>query len=124
VHEIAKADVSKFLKVLTAAPPKPAVGAASVAATMSKASASTVGPAKTIDQVMDEAIQQTLALPHADIAALKAALAASSDVPMEYDRRLLGTCRTLLQRDLTGDERREMRSLFRTKVLTPGTLGE
>jgi uncharacterized LabA/DUF88 family protein len=126
VDEIAKADVSKFLKVLTPAPPKPAValGSASVIATgtalagvaVPKASAS-VGPAKTIDQVIDEAIHQTLA-PPADISALKAALAASTGVPMEYDRRLLGTCRTLLQRDLTGDERREMRSLFKKKVLT------
>jgi len=126
VHEIAKADVSKFLKLLTPAPPKPAValgpaavtatGPAVVAAAVPKASAS-VGPAKTIDQVIDEAIQKTLA-PPADIPALKAALAASSGVPMEYDRRLLGTCRTLLQRDLTGDERREMRSLFKKKILT------
>lgn len=126
VHEIAKADVSKFLKLLTPAPPKPAValgpaaviatGPAVVAAAVPKASAS-VGPAKTIDQVIDEAIQKTLA-PPADISALKAALAASTGVPMEYDRRLPGTCRTLLQRDLTGDERREMRSLFKKKVLT------
>jgi uncharacterized LabA/DUF88 family protein len=125
VHEIARADVSKFLKVLTPTPPKPAVaiGPAPVAAAVSKASASTVGSAKTVDQVIDEAIQQTLA-PPADISALKAALAASTGVPMEYDRRLLGTCRTLLQRDLTGDERREMRSLFKKKVLTPDAPGE
>jgi len=126
VHEIAKADVAKFLKLLTPALPKPAValGPAAVIATapavvataVPKASAS-VGPAKTIDQVIDEAIQKTLA-PPADISALKAALAASTGVPMEYDRRLLGTCRTLLQRDLTGDESREMRSLFKKKLLT------
>jgi uncharacterized LabA/DUF88 family protein len=125
VHEIAKADVSKFLKLLTPVP-KPAVALgpaaviatapAAVAAAVPKASAS-VGPAKTIDQVIDEAVQKTLA-PPADISALKAALAASTGVPMEYDRRLLGTCRTLLQRDLTGDERREMRSLFKKKLLT------
>jgi uncharacterized LabA/DUF88 family protein len=125
VHEIARADVSKFLKVVTPAPPKPVVAMASapVAAAVPKVSTSTVGPAKTIDQVIDEAIQQTLA-PPADISALKAVLAASTGVPMEYDRRLLGTCRTLLQRDLTGDERREMRSLFKKKVLTPGTAGK
>jgi hypothetical protein len=121
VHEITRADVSKFLKVLTAPPPKPAVAIASapVAAAVPKASTLTVGPAKTVDQVIDAAIQQTLA-PPADISALKAALAASTGVPMEYDRRLLGTCRTLLQRDLTGDERREMRALFKKKLLTPG----
>ena len=124
VHEIVRADVSKFLK-LTPAPPKPAVAVGppaviatgpAVAAAVSKGSASG-GAAKTIDQVIDEAIQKTLA-PPADISALKAALDVSTGVPMEYDGRLLATCRTLLQRDLTGDERREMRSLFRKRVLT------
>jgi uncharacterized LabA/DUF88 family protein len=118
VREISRADVAKFLKVLTAAPPKPpgpSGPASAAAATVAKSSAA-VGPAKTFDQAMGEAIQQTLA-PPADISALKVALAASSGVPMEYDKRLLGTCRSLLQRDLTGDERREMRTLFRKKVL-------
>jgi hypothetical protein len=125
VHEIAKADVSKFLKVLTPTLPKPAVAIGpAVVAAAPKASVSKEGPVKTIDQVIDEAIQQTLAPPHSDISALKAALAASTGVPMEYDKRLLGTCRTLLQRDLTGDERREMRSLFKKKVLSPGAPGK
>jgi NYN domain len=133
VHEIARGDVSKFLKVLTSVPPKPAVAPGPVAVIAGgvvavdaapKAIASKVGPVKTIDQVIDEAIQQTLAPPYSDISALKAALAASTGVPEEYDRRLLGTCRTLLQRDLTGDERREMRSLFKKKVLTTGIPGE
>jgi len=67
VHEIAKADVFKFLKLLTPAPPKPAValgpaavipiGPAVVAAAVAKASAS-VGPAKTIHELIDEAIQK------------------------------------------------------------------
>jgi len=117
VHEIAKADVSKFLKILTPAPPKPVVALGPAVVTAVQKVSASVGPAKTIDQVIDEAIQKTLA-PPADISALKAALAASTGVPMEYDRRLLGTCRTLLQRDLSGDERREMRSLFKKKVLT------
>jgi uncharacterized LabA/DUF88 family protein len=128
VHEIAKADVAKFLKLVTPAPPKPAVvlvSAAAIAANPAvvpvaapKASDSQVAPVKSIHQVIDEAIQQTLAPPQSDISALKAALAASTGVPMEYDKRLLGTCRTLLGRDLTGDERREMRSLFKKKILT------
>ena len=125
VHEIAKGDVAKFLKLVTPAPKLTVpLGPAAVIATTPAVVAAPVpeasisaGPVKTIDQVIDEAIQKTLALP-ADISTLKAALAASSGVPMEYDRRLLGTCRTLLQRDLTGDERREMRSLFKKKVLT------
>jgi hypothetical protein len=127
VHEIARADVAKFLKVLTPAQPKPAValatgavvatGPAALAPAAPKVSNTHSGPLKTVDQVIDEAIQQTLAPAYSDIPALKAALAASHGVPMEYDRRPLGTCRTLLQRDLTGDERREMRSLFKKKVL-------
>jgi hypothetical protein len=119
VHEIARADVAKFLKILAPALPKPAVASvpAAVAAALPKATASQTGPVKTVDEVIDQAIQQTLAPPDTDIPALKAALAVSTGVPMEYDRRLLGTCRTLLKRDLTGDERREMRSLFRNKVL-------
>jgi hypothetical protein len=126
VHEIARADVAKFLKILAPALPKPAVASvpAAVAAALPKATASQTGPVKTVDEVIDQAIQQTLAPPDTDIPALKAALAVSTGVPMEYDRRLLGTCRTLLKRDLTGDERREMRSLFKTKVLTPGALGD
>jgi hypothetical protein len=125
VHEIARADVARFLKVLTPVSLKPApapaaaiaTGSTAVTAAAPNASASQVGSVKTIDQVIDEAIQQTLAPPHSDLPALKAALVASTGVPSEYDRRLLGTCRTLLQRDLTGDERREMRSLFKEKVL-------
>lgn len=120
VHEIARVDVAKFLKVLAPAPPKPvvALSPAAAAAAVPKTNAPQAGPVKTVDQVIDEAIQQTLAPPNTDIPALKAALAVSTGVPMEYDRRLLGTCRTLLQRDLNGDERREMRSLFKKKLLT------
>jgi hypothetical protein len=128
VHEISKADVAKFLTVSTPALPKPAValapaaviatGPAAIAVAVPMSSASQVGQVKTVDQVIDEAIQRTLAASQSDIPALKAALSASTGVPMEYDRRLLGTCRTLLQRDLTGDERREMRSIFKKRVLT------
>ncbi len=73
VHEIVRADVSKFLKVLTPAPKAVAVGpaviathAAPVAAVAPKGNAS-VGPAKNvIDQVIDKAIEHTL-VPSADI---------------------------------------------------------
>jgi len=120
VHEIAKADVAKFLKILAPAPPKPPIATSpgSFAAALTNVSASQAASVKTVDQVIDDAIQQTLAVPNSDIPALKAALSASTGVPTEYDRRLLGICRTLLQRDLTGDERREMRDLFKKKVLT------
>ena len=126
VHEIAKADVSRFLKVLTPASPKVTVD---IAASVSKVrplpstglGASKGGMGKTLGDILGEAIQQTLAsISPENIPRLGAALAASDAVPMEHDRRLLGTCRTLLGRDLTGDERREMRSAFRSKVLSLG----
>ncbi|HSY92095.1 MAG TPA: NYN domain-containing protein [Candidatus Binatus sp.] len=125
VHEITKADVAKFLKVSVPAPlpaSAPISTAKAVAAapvTLPKASTSSgTGTQKTTSQIMDEAIRRTLAPPYDDIPRLKGALVASTGVPMDYDGRLLATCRSLLQRDLTGDERREMRSVFRKKVLS------
>lgn len=120
VHEIAKGDVFKFLRALAPPPPRVTVETATVLSAVTKVDAPK--GEKTIGQIMEEAIQRTLAPPNSDdIPRLKAALAASTGVPVEYDRRLLGTCRTLLQRDLTGDERREMRSVFRRKVLGSGS---
>jgi uncharacterized LabA/DUF88 family protein len=108
VHEIPKADVAKFLQVVAPAAPRTAFPPAATAR-LSGAS---------ISHIMDEAIQRTLGSPdQVDLDRLKTTLAASQGVPMEYDRRLLGTCRTLLGRDLSGDERREMRSAFRRQVL-------
>ena len=124
VHEIAKADVSRFLKISPTIQPKaildycPAVSAPSaIPKSTNPTHAETIKsgsePDRTLGQVLVEAIQRTLADTSADdIARLRTALAGSNEVPPEYDRRLLGTCRTLLRRDLTGDERREMRSGF------------
>jgi hypothetical protein len=126
VHEIVKADVSKFLKVLSPAPPKVAIDiAASVSKVRSSSTMAAVtskgGMDKTIGDILEMAIQQTLASINSEnIPRLAAALAASDAVPMEHDRRLLGTCRTLLGRDLTGDERRAMRAAFRSQVLGLG----
>jgi uncharacterized LabA/DUF88 family protein len=129
VHEIAKADVSKFLKVLTATTPRVTADIAA-SATKVRPLSTTVGTSKgaiekAIGDILEAAIQQTLApISPENIPRLGAALAGSDPVPMEYDRRLLGTCRTLLGRDLTGDERREMRSAFRSKVLSLGVAEE
>jgi hypothetical protein len=117
VHEIPKVDVAKFLAVVTSTPTKIVVGA-----TASSPSGSTAVPkttsVKAIIQIIDEAIKRTLnSRSPQDISQLKAVLTGSASVPTEYDRLLLATCRTLLQRDLTGDERREMRSAFRKTVL-------
>lgn len=117
VHEITKIDVAKFLSVLAISPPKGSFDTLTSPSAEPKA-ATKAGEEKMIGDIIDEAIQKTLAVVGLEnISNLKAELANSTGVPMEYDRRLLGTCRTLLQRDLTGDERREMRSLFKKKVL-------
>lgn len=125
VHEIAKADVSRFLKILTLASPKVTVDIAAsetkVRTIRTTAGTSKGAMEKAIGEILGAAIQQTLSsISPENIPRLGAALAASDAVPMEHDRRLLGTCRTLLGRDLTGDERREMRAAFRSKVRSLG----
>jgi len=127
VHEISKADVSKFLSVV--APPTDGIisGVAhSAVAPASKpvhipladASASMGGEPGMLASVLDEAAQKTLALGDPNgLPRLKDVLTSSPTIPPEYDRRLLGISRTLLERDLTGDERREMRATFKRKVL-------
>ncbi len=124
VHEIAKAEVSRSLKISDARPLKVTLDACSApqASTSMPKSAnfprpSTITPTieadKTLEQILGEAIRRTLSPVNSeDIARLRNALATSNEVPPEYDRRLLGTCRALLGRDLIGDERRDMRSCF------------
>jgi uncharacterized LabA/DUF88 family protein len=127
-HEIAKADVSKFLKVLTPASAKMTVDiAASSAKTQPRPATSVTTKVieKALGEILGVAIQQTLvSINPENIPRLGAVLAASDKVPMEHDRRLLGTCRALLGRDLTGDERRQMRSAFRSKILGIGATEE
>jgi hypothetical protein len=128
VYEISRADVAKFLSVsdallsnivvdaavsapaLTLMPTNPPIGEASV---------SKNEELKTLAAILEKAIQQTMSQADVDgIKRLKEVLAASPAIPPEYDGRLLGISRTLLQRDLTGDERREMRKVFKRKILS------
>jgi uncharacterized LabA/DUF88 family protein len=126
VHEIAKADVSKFLRfsapTLPTALARVTLGTGIATPAVPKASTAKDSAERTATQIgMEEAVQRTLASPNsADLPRLKAALTASSGVPAEYDGRLLATCRNLLGRDLTGDERREVRSMFRRQALGSG----
>jgi hypothetical protein len=114
VHEISKAGVGQFLAVVNTSPATLSSGSSTSVSQQTP----TVTAVKTVSQVIDEAIKRTLTNRSAQhIAQLKAAMAGSLAVPTEYDRLLLGTCRTLLQRELTGDERREMRSTFKKTVL-------
>lgn len=127
VHEISRTDVSKFLSsatpALAVASSPSSTGAAKVTtvATATIASKSVSPVSQTpgeLGQIIDEAIQRTLAsATSADLEKLSVAFSASEEVPPEFDRPLLGTCRSLLGRELTGDERRQMRTLFVRKVL-------
>lgn len=128
VHEISKADVARFLKVLTETQPivvpDPAslVVAVTVAPTATPESGTANAAAEnTVGEAFEEAVRRTLAtVGTEDILRLSSVLSTSSGVPQEYDGRLLGISRALLTRDLTGDERRELRSVFRREVLRPG----
>lgn len=128
VHEITKTDVAKFLTVV-AQPlpdntPDPTASAASVGLIQRHSSteegvASKSGIQNPLSMTLEEATRRTLASRDAtEMLRLKTVLAASSSIPQEYDRRLLGISRTLLERDLTGDERREMRKVFKRMVIS------
>ena len=99
VHEIAKADVGKFLQMK--APQAVVLGM----------SASVQGVV-TLDSAAKQSIKAVFStIASVDLQKIKAAASPSSGIPTEYDRKILGTCRSLLGRDLTNDERRKMRNL-------------
>ena len=97
VHEISKVDVSKFLQVKA---PQPVVISAIAAA---QGTVTLQDAAKQAIKVVFASVSQM------DIQKIKSALSPGSGIPQEYDRKILGTCRSLLGRELTGDERRLMR---------------
>jgi hypothetical protein len=68
--------------------------------------------AVTLDSAAKQAIKTVFsAIGPVDLQKIKAAASPASGIPAEYDRKILGTCRSLLGRDLTSDERRKMRDL-------------
>jgi uncharacterized LabA/DUF88 family protein len=131
VHEISKADVLKFLTIRPSSTPTaapvitPVVTRLAVAETVAATAVLEPPSIKALAEILEEAIRRTVAeVTPEDIARLSAAVAAtSSGIPQDYDGRLLGTCRTLLGRDLTGDERREMRTVFKREVLSGRLVG-
>lgn len=99
VHEISRLDVGKFLQVRASQPVILGVGAV------------TPGTV-TLESAAKQAIKTVLStLAPADIQKIKGAASPASGIPVEYDRKILGTCRSLLGRDLTNNERRAMRDL-------------
>ncbi|MGH9615428.1 MAG: NYN domain-containing protein [Acidobacteriaceae bacterium] len=131
VHEISKADVARFLKISLPISPKikldecsatPLAAVRSAGPPHEATSRTGIEADRTLEQILGDAIQRTLVSANSDdILRLCAALEISRDIPQEYDRRLLGTCRALLGRNLTGDERREMRSGFIRHACTART---
>ena len=129
VHEISRAEVSQFLATLPSpvlaqqpsgdAPLSEKIVLTSVSVSPARLDAGTTAIKETmLEQVLQDAIERTLfSVDSESLLRLNSVLATSKQVPSEYDRRLLGTCRSLLGRDLTGDERREMRSVFILSVL-------
>jgi hypothetical protein len=97
VHEISRADVSKFLQQRA---PQP---------TVLSISPSSQG-AVTLENAAKQAIKSVFStISAADLQKIKAAASPASGIPVEYDRKVLGTCRSLLGRELSSDERRTMR---------------
>lgn len=110
VREIAKSEISKFMRLVASLPisepPLPLLSGVP--------SAEQGG---TVSVAIQRAIETILApLPPEDLQKLRLALESSRSIPTQYDRRLLGTARSLLGRDLTGDERHEMRNSFLDRV--------
>jgi len=99
IHEISKSDVAKFLQLKVAQPIVFSIAAST-------------DTSVSIDAAAKQAIKSVFSvLTTADLQKMKTAASPASGIPQEFDRRLLGTCRSLLGRDLTSAERRTMRDL-------------
>jgi uncharacterized LabA/DUF88 family protein len=103
VSEIPKADVAKFMQIVTV----PAIPVALT--TVPAGAAAPMTPASAIQRAIDSILGP---LSPEDAQKLKLTFDASNTIPTQYDRRLLGTARSFLGRDLSGDERRTMRTAF------------
>ncbi len=97
VHEISKTDVNKFLQLKSTQPAIVTIHASA--------------PGQiSIESAAKQAINAVFStMGTVDLHKMKSASSPASGVPAEYDRKVLGTCRGLLGRDLTSDERRKMR---------------
>jgi uncharacterized LabA/DUF88 family protein len=106
-HEMSKADIAKFLSLIaTATSTAPLAPANSSQGTKANF---TGGKSQTIAALIAQ-------IPPGTQTVLEAAIGNSDIIPAQYDRRLLGACRGAIGRDLTGDERRELRKEFITEL--------
>ncbi len=122
-QEIPKTEVIKFLRLES--PQKPVLSIAASGAELSFRSATTLGsevtpsardtvPAGsglTIEDAMRQAIKAVFSTVSLEEIAKLKALQTGKAIPPEYDRKVLGTSRALLNRDLTNSERAVMRKL-------------
>ena len=103
-HEISKSEIGKFLAVSTFVAQIPLPTAVPL-------------PASGLKPTFEEGKTQSIAtlisqIPTGTQSILDAAIGNSDIIPAQYDRRLLGTCRGAIGRDLSGDERRLLRKAF------------
>jgi len=103
-HEICKAEIAKFLSVSTVV----AQAIAPVAVLPV-----TPGSKPSFEAGKNQSIASLIAqIPPGTQTVLDAAIGDSDIIPSQYDRRLLGSCRGAIGRDLSGDERRDLRMAF------------
>jgi uncharacterized LabA/DUF88 family protein len=120
--EISAAQVADFMSIIPQAtvvpviaqPPASAVKVQSAAPTPAAAPGQT-----TLEVMLDQGINAVwVSISANSIGDLKKAQLQSPVIPPEYDRRFLGSCRTVLGRDLTMDEKKVMRGRLTTKIRT------
>lgn len=96
LHEVSKLDVGRFLKLRPIQS-----GAIAIQASAQ--------PLNSLEAAAKQAITSVFStVSPSDLQKLRNSVNASTGIPQEYDRKVLGTCRALLKRDLSGDERRGM----------------
>ena len=124
-HEIPKVDVLKFLRLSqpqpavisiaafgsAAAAPSTGTQAAPTPTAATSAAAATTQQNLSIEDATKQAIKVVFSTVAPEELAKLKALQTGKAIPSEYDRKILGTCRALLGRDLSNTERSEMRKL-------------
>ena len=101
VHEISKWSVARFMQHVA---PVPVVLSSLAAAGSSQVLTAEAAAHRALQTLFPPSAAET-------IRDLKHAIIATRNIPQEHDRRILGTCRSLLSRDLTQPECHAMRKI-------------
>ncbi len=111
-HEIAAGDVGGFLQLLAPSVPPPIVSAMTLDP-VQEAIAPVAAPVSQIEQALQAGIDSVVQrLFPEEIANLQRDFERIRSVPAIHDRRILASCRMSLGRDLTMDEKKQMRALL------------